>query len=294
MEEALELFITYLRNVTKKSENTLASYAGDLGKLVFFLAERSCTEAENVTTEDLVDYISFLEEKNLKNATICRNIASVKAFFRFMYKENMIPQDVTENLQSPKLEKRTPGIISVEQVSRLLMQPSQNTPKEIRDKAMLELMYATGIRVTELANLKLADVNLRTGHIICREGNKERKIPFGQKAKKALVSYLQSARGALIRDEKEQSLFVNCSGTPMSRQGFWKLIKDYAKRAGIEEEITPHTLRHSFAAHLVENGADLKSVQEMMGFSAMASAQVYTVTNQNTLRGVYAKAHPRA
>lgn len=294
MEEALELFITYLRNVTKKSENTLASYAGDLGKLVFFLAERGCTEAENVTTEDLVDYISFLEEKNLKNATICRNIASVKAFFRFMYKENMIPQDVTENLQSPKLEKRTPGIISVEQVSRLLMQPSQNTPKEIRDKAMLELMYATGIRVTELANLKLADVNLRTGHIICREGNKERKIPFGQKAKKALVSYLQSARGALIRDEKEQSLFVNCSGTPMSRQGFWKLIKDYAKRAGIEEEITPHTLRHSFAAHLVENGADLKSVQEMMGFSAMASAQVYTVTNQNTLRGVYAKAHPRA
>ena len=294
MEEALELFITYLRNVTKKSENTLASYAGDLGKLVFFLAERGCTEAENVTTEDLVDYISFLEEKNLKNATICRNIASVKAFFRFMYKENMIPQDVTENLQSPKLEKRTPGIISVEQVSRLLMQPSQNTPKEIRDKAMLELMYATGIRVTELANLKLADVNLRTGHIICREGNKERKIPFGQKAKKALVSYLQSARGALIRDEKEQSLFVNCSGTPMSRQGFWKLIKDYAKRAGIEEEITPHTLRHSFAAHLVENGADLKSVQEMMGFSAMASAQVYTVTNQNTLRGIYAKAHPRA
>lgn len=294
MEEALELFITYLRNVTKKSENTLASYAGDLGKLVFFLAERGCTEAENVTTEDLVDYISFLEEKNLKNATICRNIASVKAFFRFMYKENMISQDVTENLQSPKLEKRTPGIISVEQVSRLLMQPSQNTPKEIRDKAMLELMYATGIRVTELANLKLADVNLRTGHIICREGNKERKIPFGQKAKKALVSYLQSARGALIRDEKEQSLFVNCSGTPMSRQGFWKLIKDYAKRAGIEEEITPHTLRHSFAAHLVENGADLKSVQEMMGFSAMASAQVYTVTNQNTLRGVYAKAHPRA
>ena len=294
MEEALELFITYLRNVTKKSENTLASYAGDLGKLVFFLAERGCTEAENVTTEDLVDYISFLEEKNLKNATICRNIASVKAFFRFMYKENMISQDVTENLQSPKLEKRTPGIISVEQVSRLLMQPSQNTPKEIRDKAMLELMYATGIRVTELANLKLADVNLRTGHIICREGNKERKIPFGQKAKKALVSYLQSARGALIRDEKEQSLFVNCSGTPMSRQGFWKLIKDYAKRAGIEEEITPHTLRHSFAAHLVENGADLKSVQEMMGFSAMASAQVYTVTNQNTLRGVCAKAHPRA
>lgn len=294
MDYAIEVFVTYMRNVMKKSENTIASYASDLSKLKKYLAKQGITEVSEVKKSDLTDFIRSLEEKNFKAATICRNIASIKALFHYLEKEKMISQDISEDLQAPKLEKRTPGIISMEQVSRLLAQPSGNTPKEIRDKAMLELMYATGIRVTELATLQLGDINLRTGHIVCRDGSKERKIPFGQKAKKALMNYLNNARAVLIREEGEKYVFVNCSGSPMSRQGFWKLIKEYAGRAGIEEEITPQTLRHSFAAHLVENGADLKSVQEMMGFSAISSTQIYATQKQNNLRGVYAKAHPRA
>lgn len=294
MEKAINAFIIYLGNVTKKSENTQLSYRRDLMKLCTYLKDKGITEVNAVEERHLKEFIQALEEKNFKTATISRNIASIKAFYHFLVKEQMVSEDISEKLKAPKIEKKLPGIISMEEVSRLLSQPSGNAPKELRDKAMLELLYATGIRVTELITLQVSDVNLKLGQLVCHDGNRKRVIPFGQKAKRALVQYLQNARPILLRDADTGVLFVNCTGSTMSRQGFWKLIKGYAEKAGIKEEITPHTLRHSFAAHLVENGADLKSVQEMLGHSDISTTQVYAVMNQNHLRGVYAKAHPRA
>ena len=172
-------------------------------------------------------------------------------------------------------------------------QPKGNTPKEIRDKAMLELLYATGIRVSELISLNVSDVNMQMGYIICHDASKERVIPFGHEAKNALNKYFEESRDTMLEDKGSDILFVNCSGEPMSRQGFWKLIKYYAKKAGIEADITPHTLRHSFAAHLVENGADLRSVQEMLGHSDISTTQIYATMNHSRIRDVYSKAHPR-
>ena len=210
-----------------------------------------------------------------------------------MYKEKMVDEDISDCLRAPKVEKKMPEIMTMNEAVNLLEQPSGDTPKEVRDRAMLELLYATGIRVTELITLKIADLNMQMGYLICKDGNKERMIPFGNKAKTAIFKYLESAREALLVENDTDVLFVNCSGQPMSRQGFWKLIKSYAKKAGIESEITPHTLRHSFAAHLVENGADLRSVQEMLGHSDISTTQIYANMNQNHLREVYKNAHPR-
>ena len=181
----------------------------------------------------------------------------------------------------------------MEETVRLLEQPSGSSPKELRDKAMLELLYATGMRVSELITVKLSDVNLILNYVVCRDGEKERVIPFGDNAKAALDHYLQHGRMYLVREDGSEFLFVNCSGSGMSRQGFWKLIKYYAKKAGIVEDITPHTLRHSFAAHLVENGADLRSVQEMLGHSDISTTQIYAQMNHSRIKEVYAKAHPR-
>ena len=183
--------------------------------------------------------------------------------------------------------------MTIAEVDKFLAQPFADTPKEMRDKAMLELIYATGIRVTELISLKVSDVNLKMGFVVCRDNGKERVIPFGNQARNALINYLEHARGAMLVSDEADTLFVNCSGQPMSRQGFWKLIKSYAMRAGIRSEITPHTLRHSFAAHLVANGADLHSVQEMLGHSDISTTQIYANMNHNRIREVYSKAHPR-
>lgn len=202
-------------------------------------------------------------------------------------------EDIADKLKAPKIEKKAPEIMSPDEVVRLLEQPSGNSPKEIRDKAMLELLYATGIRVTELITLNLSDVNMQMSFILCRDRNKERIIPFGAAAKNAMARYLDGTREEMLENKKSEVLFANCSGQPMSRQGFWKLIKHYAKKADIQADITPHTLRHSFAAHLVENGADLRSVQEMLGHSDISTTQIYANLNHNHIREVYAKAHPR-
>lgn len=294
MEKQIDAFISYLHNVKKTSENTEMSYRRDLNKLHIFLAEQDKHEINEVTQEDLQAYILCLEEKKFAAATISRNIASIKAFYLFLKKEGVVEEDVSQVLKAPKIEKKMPEILSMQEVDCLLKQPDGNTPKEIRDKAMLELLYATGIRVTELISLKLSDVNLQMGFLICHDGSKERMIPFGKAAKNALLRYFDGARGAMLADSGSDILFVNCSGQPMSRQGFWKLVKYYAKKAGIEEDITPHTLRHSFAAHLVENGADLRSVQEMLGHSDISTTQVYANLNHNRIRDVYVKAHPRS
>lgn len=292
MKQEIDLFITYLHNEKKKSENTQLSYRRDLNKLCAFLEERKTQNVGQVDADMLEAYLHSLEEQNFKAATISRNIASMKAFFGFLEKEHIIRSNIAENLQAPKIEKKLPEIMTEEEVAALLEQPAGDSPKELRDKAMLELLYATGIRVTELISLKVNDVNLQTDCVICRDDSKERVIPFGNKARNALLDYLEMGRPNLAQEEMDV-LFVNCNGQLMSRQGFWKLLKAYAKKAGIEAEITPHTLRHSFAAHMVENGADLRSVQEMMGHSDISSTQVYAVIYKNHMRDVYAKAHPR-
>ena len=294
MEKHINSFISYLHNVKKTSNNTEMSYRRDLNKLNKYLEVRNIQEIQKVTREDLCAYILYLEENNFAAATISRNIASIKAFYHFLAKEEIVSEDISDALKAPKIEKKMPEILSTEQVIRLLEQPNGDSPKEIRDKAMLELMYATGIRVTELITLKTADVNLQMGFLVCRDGNKERIIPFGNEARNALIRYIDGTREIMVEDKNSNILFANCSGQPMSRQGFWKLIKFYAKKAGIEEDITPHTLRHSFAAHLVENGADLRSVQEMLGHSDISTTQVYANMNHNRIREVYAKAHPRS
>ena len=292
MEHEIGEFIAYLHNEKKTSRNTELSYQRDLTKLCVFFYEQGITDVNKITATGLNSYVLSME-RQYAPATISRNVASIKAFFHFLYKEHKVSEDVAESLKAPRIEKKMPEIMSMQDVARLLEQPGGKTPKERRDKAMLELLYATGIRVSELISLQLKDLNLQMGFILCRDANKERAIPFGQKARKAMITYLEMARGELVGEADSGYLFVNCSGKPMSRQGFWKLLKQYASKAGIEADITPHTLRHCFAAHLVENGADLKSVQEMLGHSDISTTQIYAAATRNHIREVYANAHPR-
>lgn len=293
MEKEINTFISYLHNVKGTSANTEMSYKRDLEKVQHFMESRGIHEASEVSAQDLTDYVKYLEDNKFAAATVSRNIASLKAFYHYMVQEGMVEEDLSDSLKAPKIEKKIPEIMSPDEVVRLLEQPSGNSPKEIRDKAMLELLYATGIRVTELITLKLSDVNMPMSFILCRDRNKERIIPFGTEAKSALTKYLDGTRDEMLENKASDVLFANCSGQPMSRQGFWKLIKYYAKKADIKADITPHTLRHSFAAHLVENGADLRSVQEMLGHSDISTTQIYANLNHNHIREVYAKAHPR-
>lgn len=205
----------------------------------------------------------------------------------------MVNEDPARSIKAPHIDRKLPEIMTVSEVEQLLISPNLTTDKGIRDKAMLELLYATGMRVTELISVKLSDVNLMFDYLICRDGGKERVIPFGREAKRATLEYLERARENLLKGRESDFLFVNCQGNPMSRQGFWKLLKQYGREAGIQADITPHTLRHSFAAHLVQNGADLKAVQEMMGHADIATTQVYRNVTMEQIKKTYAKAHPR-
>lgn len=286
-------FILYLRDVKKTSKNTELSYERDLRKLNQYCSEKNISEAADVSFQMLALYLEQLTEQGMKPSTISRNIASIKAYFSYLVEQGYIDQNPAEQLKAPKIEKKMPSILSVEDTVRLLEQPAGNAPKDYRDRAMLELLYATGIRVSELLSLKLSDVNMQLEYIVCRENSKERVIPFGNTARRALRDYLKKGRPFMVEDGKNNLLFTNCSGQPMSRQGFWKLIKGYGKKAGIETELTPHTLRHSFAAHLVGNGADLHSVQEMLGHSDISTTQIYKLVNQNKLKMEHKKAHPR-
>ena len=219
----------------------------------------------------------------------------MKAFFGYFCEKNVIETNPAADLKSPKIVKKTPEVLTVKEIDALLKQPSKNTPKELRDKSMLELLYATGMRVTELITLRIDDVNIKLEYIVCHDRKKDRVIPFGTEAKKALIAYLKNGGEHLLGNNKTSNiLYPNCSGGEMSRQGFWKLIKLYGKKAGIKSELTPHTLRHSFASHLVENGADLKAVQEMLGHSDISTTQIYMSSGNKRIREAYEKAHPKA
>ncbi len=293
MENTIQEFIDYLHNEKKTSYNTEISYQRDLKKLEEFLTDQGIADVSQINDTLLNSYILYLEREHFAASSISRSVASLRAFFRYLVKNGRIPNDPSEELKPPRVEKKTPEILSVEDVDLLLKQPDDHTPKGIRDRAMLELLYATGMRVSELIHLKTEDVNLQLGYVTCHESSKERIIPFGSVCRKALQHYLVDARGKFVGDKEVDVLFTNCSGKAMSRQGFWKVLKVYAQSAGITGDITPHTLRHSFAAHLLQNGADIKSVQEMLGHSDISSTQMYLNLSANRMRDVYMNAHPR-
>ena len=275
MRGEVDRFEQYLREVKQASENTVQSYRRDLMQMITYLEEKEIREAAKVTKTSLHGYILHMEEQGKAATTISRMMAAIKAFFNYECMQARIRRNPAESLHAPKVEKKAPVILSVDQVSALLAQPSGQTPKEIRDKAMLALLYATGIRVSELVGIQMEDINMNIGFLVCRDGERERTIPFGRSAKAALEEYLEHARNELLRGKGSDYFFVNCTGGAMSRQGFWKIIKYYGEKAGIEEDITPHTLRHSFAAHLIARGADMRAVQTILGHSDMATTQMY-------------------
>ena len=281
MRGEVDRFEQYLREVKQASENTVQSYRRDLMQMITYLEEKEIREAAKVTKTSLHGYILHMEEQGKAATTISRMMAAMKAFFNYECMQACIRRNPAESLHAPKVEKKAPVVLSVDQVSALLAQPSGHTPKEIRDKAMLALLYATGIRVSELIGIQMEDINMNIGFLVCRDGERERTIPFGRSAKAALEEYLEHARNELLRGKGSDYFFVNCTGGAMSRQGFWKIIKYYGDRAGIEEDITPHTLRHSFAAHLIARGADMRAVQTILGHSDMATTQMYAAYRED-------------
>lgn len=276
MTSDIALFMGYMRDVKRVTKNTEISYRRDLTQLASFLEKEGITEAEKVTRTSLNSFLLFMEKEGKAASTISRELAAMKAFFGYLLREGRIHKDPSELIRAPRIEKRVPVILSVNEVNTLLAQPYTGNAKGLRDKAMLELLYATGIRVSELTGLKMSDLNMQVGYITCREGGKERMIPFGKTARQALTRYLDRGRTPLLKGEDSEWLFTNCSGKAMSRQGFWKLLKHYGELAGIQADITPYTLRHSFAAHLLGSGADIHAVQTMLGHSDMSTTQIYT------------------
>ncbi len=294
MQEDDAEFLAYLTETKCASENTILSYRRDLRNFFQYLDKFGITDFSRVTSITLSSYTLYLQNNNKASSTISRNIASLKCYFSYLYSHNKIKSNPASELEAPKVSKKLPEILSVENVTLLLNQPDMTDTKGIRDKAMLEVLYATGMRVSELISLNVKDLNLNLELIHCTSKNKSRIIPLGSKAIYSLNVYLKNSRNQLLKNRDESCLFVNCNGHPMTRQGFWKIIKDYAHKAGITDDITPHTLRHSFAAHLIENGADLQSVQEMLGHSDISTTQMYAKLGKSKLKEVYSKTHPRA
>lgn len=298
MRDKIKDFLTYISTVKGYSDNTLAAYSNDLTQLAKYLAALSppVTTWEQVTRNALINYILYLKEREYTSATVARKVAAIKSFFHFLVDEGVIQDNPTENLESPKVRKRLPKILPRSQVEKLLAQPAKGSgPKALRDTALLELLDATGVRVSELVSLKVDDVNLEVATVRVRgKGDKERILPIHRQAIEALRAYLQKGRKAFLKEPGQQALFLNPRGTQLTRQGLWLIIKKYVQQAGIKEKVTPHTLRHSFATHLLEGGATLRDVQELLGHSNISTTQVYTHVSTQRLRETFDKSHPRA
>ena len=293
MEKQIKLFLEFLQNEKKLSDNTLQSYKRDILQFEEYVEKHRINYAK-MNQEDIKTYLSHLQELGKKSSTISRNLASIRSFYQFLMRTRKVKHDPTDDVQSPKVEKRVPSVLTSQEVELLLDQPKDVDLKGTRDKAMLEFAYATGMRVTEIISLNIEDVNIEQGFAICRNGSKQRNIPLGSLSLKALQEYIEEARPILIKDEKEKALFVNVNGKRLTRQGFWKIVKYYKEQAHITKDITPHVLRHSFATHLLQNGADLKAIQTMLGHSDISSTQVYMQFQDPGLKDIYQKAHPRA
>ena len=293
MEKKIKLFLEFLQKDKKLSNNTLQSYKRDITQYESYINEENLQYLK-VTKDDIKNYLENLKNIGKKTSTISRNLASIRSFYQYLVRTKKIKEDPTEGIQSPKVEKRVPSVLSSKEVELLLEQPKAVDLKGIRDKAMLEFAYATGMRVTEIINLNLEDVNLKEGYVSCTNANKQRNIPLGAISINALKEYIKKARPYLIKSEDEKSLFVNINGKRLTRQGFWKIVKFYKEQAHIDKDITPHVLRHSFSTHLLQNGADLKAIQVMLGHSDISSTQVYMQFQDEGLKNIYKKAHPRA
>ena len=293
MDKQIKLFLEFLQNDKKLSDNTLQSYRRDIVQYQDYLAHNKINYSK-VTKDEIKEYLEVLQNMNKKTSTISRNLASIRSFYLFLLKNKMVKADPTEGIQSPKIEKKAPCVLSSKEIELLLNQPSNVDLKGIRDKAMLEFAYATGMRVTEIISLDIDDVNFEDGYVACKAGSKKRVVPIGSLSLKALKEYAENVRPILIKNEKDKALFVNINGRRLTRQGFWKIVKFYKEQANITKEITPHVLRHSFATHLLQNGADLKAIQSMLGHSDISSTQVYMQFQEGNLKNIYKKAHPRA
>lgn len=315
MQQEIENFLNFLTVEKGFSQHTIAAYRNDLTQFLDFLKETEArSAARNITDKNgagaspdsidwstvtkvrIISFIVSLKDKQYASTTVARKVAAVKSFFHFLVAEGIVKNDPTENLDSPKVGKTLPRTLTVEEVDELLEQPARaSTPEAYRDKAMLELLYATGMRVSELTSLNVDDINLSAGYVRCiGKGSKERIVPVGFQAIRAVEQYLELGRPQLARSKTQQALFLNHRGERLTRQGFWLIVKAYAKQAGIRTDITPHTLRHSFATHMLNSGADLRSVQELLGHANISTTQIYTHLTTDRLRQVYDQAHPRA
>jgi len=293
MEKQIKLFLEFIQNDKKLSENTLQSYKRDILQYEEYVNKNRLNYVK-VTQNDIKTYLNYLNEIGKKSSTISRNLASIRSFYHFLIRNRKVKRDPTEDVQSPKVEKRVPNILTSQEVELLLEQPKDIDLKGIRDKAMLEFAYATGMRVTEIISLNIDDINVEEGYAVCKTGSKNRNVPLGSLSLKALTDYINEARTVLIKNENEKALFVNVNGKRLTRQGFWKIVKFYKEQAHISKDITPHVLRHSFATHLLQNGADLKAIQTMLGHSDISSTQVYMQFQNENIKSIYRKAHPRA
>ncbi len=293
MEKQINNFLEFLKNDKKLSENTLQSYRRDVIQYEEYVDKKN-VDYLNVEAEEINSYLKYLQKNNKKSSTISRSLASIRSFYQYLLRTKVVTKDPTDGIQSPKIEKKAPSVLSSQEVELLLEQPSSEDLKGMRDKAMLEFAYATGMRVTEIISLDVDAVNFEQGYVVCKNGSKQRNIPLGTMSLKALKDYMEKARPIIIKDDSIKALFVNINGKRLTRQGFWKIVKYYKEQAHISKDITPHVLRHSFATHLLQNGADLKAIQTMLGHSDISSTQVYMQFQDESIKNVYRKAHPRA
>ena len=294
MTEDVTLYKEYLSEEKRASQNTISSYLRDIAQYAKYLEKMHNRDLRDVDDSHVRAYMDWMKNRGKSAATVTRSLASIKSFYNFLVSQGIMEMSPAKGITAAKVERKYPEILTSKEVELFLEQPQCVDAKGYRDHAMLELLYATGIRVSELISLNLEDINLPASFIRCISKGKERIIPLYPTAVKALQDYIRIIRPQLIANADEEALFVNMSGDRMSRQGFWKIIKHYQEKAGIDKDITPHTLRHSFAAHLLENGADLRSIQEMLGHADISSTQIYTHVVKRQLKDVYQKAHPRA
>ncbi len=293
MEKEIINFLNFIKEDKKLSDNTFQSYKRDISQFKEYIDEENI-DYKSVKQPEIEGYLTELKKIGKKPSTVLRHLASIRLFYQYLVRNKVLDLDPTFGIQSPKIEKRQPSILSSQEVNLLLEQPKGEDLKSIRDKSMLEIAYATGMRVTEIISLDIDDIDFENSCVMCKNANKQRVIPLGKLALKALKEYTTKARNFLIKREDEKALFVNINGKRLTRQGFWKIIKYYQEQAHITKEITPHVLRHSFATHLLQNGADLKSIQTMLGHSDISSTQVYMQFQDDGLKNIYKKAHPRA
>jgi integrase/recombinase XerD len=295
MNNLVDSFLSYQAAVKGLSKNTLESYGRDVLKFIDHLEKRDISGIEDVKYNNILEYVTILQEEGINIRSVARNLVSLKQFFKFLLLEKIILEDPSRNIKTPKMKRSIPGFLSLKDVERLLSSPNPESYEGIRDRAMLETLYACGIRASELVNLELNSVNFELGYLIVYgKGSKERLVPTGEKARTALKDYLALSRPNILKTRSSPYLFVTRRGQAMTRQGFWKILKNYAIKCGISKKISPHTIRHSFATHLLERGADLRTIQIMLGHSDISTTQIYTHIAKERLKEIHRKYHPRS